>query len=213
MLFAVRWVFISSRSPCLPGEDVTLLDPERAGGGGRGEGSSDARMINSQLPFRNLLFYDTQTLKIIVFIFKTCSDKILAKLINQGGCCWSFPIKRKNFHLLENQLKLTWGGQFWVKKNDFGDNNSFFLKLNPFPGGNIRIRWLVPFFKGKFCDVISPKIAKLIISIGWFLAFRSVRLRPREAKWTAKKSYTMIRTLTYIVSEVISDDLSFYPAS
>ena len=52
--------------------------------GGGGGGGSDARMTNSHLPFRNFLFYDAQMLWLSVFIFKTCSDQILAKLINLG---------------------------------------------------------------------------------------------------------------------------------
>ena len=49
----------------------------------------------------------------------------------------------------------------WVERNDPGHKNSFFFKLNPFSGGNARIRRLVPFFRGKFYDVISPEIEKL----------------------------------------------------
>ena len=32
-------------------------------------------------------------------------------------------------------VEIDMGGQFWVKKNDSGHKNSFFLKLNPFSGG------------------------------------------------------------------------------
>ena len=80
------------------------FNPIRFGGGAQMPG-----WPNSHLPFRNFLVYDTQTLLLSVFIFKTCSDQILAKLINLGGCCCSFLIKRsqkftkwKNFPLLGN---------------------------------------------------------------------------------------------------------------
>ena len=49
---------------------------------------------NSQLPIRNLLFYDAQTLRLLVFILKTRSDQILAKLINQGIAAVLFSLRR-----------------------------------------------------------------------------------------------------------------------
>ena len=57
--------------------DLTLSGPRRGGGGG----GSEARMTK---PIRNLLFYDAQTLRLLVFIRKTGSDQILAKLISPG---------------------------------------------------------------------------------------------------------------------------------
>ena len=111
------------------------LNPIRPGGAQRPGGP------NSQLTIRNLLLYDAETWWLLVFILKAHSDQILAKLINQGGCCCSFVIetsqkfwKWKKFPLLENCWN--WhGGQFWVEKNDSAHKNSFFFKLNPFSGG------------------------------------------------------------------------------
>ena len=64
---------------------------------------------NSQLPIRNLLSYDAQTWWLLVFILETPFAHILAKLVNQGGCCCSFLIetsqkfwKWKIFPMLEN---------------------------------------------------------------------------------------------------------------
>ena len=64
---------------------------------------------NSQLPIRNLLSYDAQTWWLLVFILETPFGHILAKLVNQRGCCWSFLIetsqkfwKWKIFPMLEN---------------------------------------------------------------------------------------------------------------
>ena len=64
---------------------------------------------DSQLPIRNLLFYDAQTWWLLVFILNTPYGQILAKLVNQGGCCsflietsqtcwkWKiFPLLKKN---------------------------------------------------------------------------------------------------------------------
>ena len=87
---------------------------------------------NSQLPIRNLLSNDAQTWWLLVFILETPFGHILAKLVNQGGCCCSFLIetsqkfwKWKIFPMLENCWN--WhGGQFWVEKNDSGHKNSFF---------------------------------------------------------------------------------------
>ena len=47
----------------------------------------------TKLPIRNLLLCDAQTWRLLVFTLKTRSDQILAKLINQGGCCCSFLIE------------------------------------------------------------------------------------------------------------------------
>ena len=88
---------------------------------------------NSQLSIRNLFLCDVQTLWLLVIIFKTCSDQILAKLINQGGCAAALFASRrpknlqneKNFLCLEI-AEIGMGGQFWVEKNDSGHKNSFF---------------------------------------------------------------------------------------
>ena len=84
---------------------------------------------NSQLPFRNLLFYDAQTLWILVFIFKTCPDQILVKWINQGGCCCSFLIETskkfwKMFFCMKT-AEIDMRGQFWVEKNAVGGHFNF----------------------------------------------------------------------------------------
>ena len=88
---------------------------------------------NSQLTIRNLLLYDAETWWLLVFILKAHSDQILAKLINQGGCCCSFAIetsqkfwKWKNFLCLKI-VEIDMGSQFWVEKNDSGHKNSFFF--------------------------------------------------------------------------------------
>ena len=82
-----------------------------------------------------------QQSKFSAFLFldqlKTCVNPILEKLVNQRSCYFYF--------LIETSQK------FW--------------KWNPFfrggGGVNIRVRWFIPFLRGKFCDVISPKLDKL----------------------------------------------------
>ena len=146
-------------NPIRPGSEARLRGPAQRPG-----------WPNSQLTIRNLLLYDAETWWLLVFVLKAHSDQILAKLINQGGCCCSFAIetsqkfwKWKNFLCLKI-VEIDMGSQFWVEKNDSGHKNSLFLKLNPFPGVNCRIGWLVPFFWGKFCDIISPKLKELSTS-------------------------------------------------
>ena len=73
------------------------------------------------------------------FILKTCSDKILAKLIDGGGgggVAAAFLIEasqnlqnEKIFLCLEI-AEIDLGGQFWVEKNDSGHKNLFF-KVKP----------------------------------------------------------------------------------
>ena len=99
---------------------------------------------------------------LLVFILKICSDQILAKFMDQGGCCCSFLIEtsRKNLQDEKNFLcleiaEIDMGGQFWAEKNDSGHKNPFFEKLSCFPGLNSRIWSLIHFFRGRFCDVIS----------------------------------------------------------
>ena len=103
----------------------------------------------------------------LVFILKTRSDQILAKLINQGVAAallsskHSKNLKMKNFPLLENCWNwhggsiLGWEERFWTQKT-----HSFKVKTR-FPGLNSRNWWLVLFFRGKFCDVISTKLEEL----------------------------------------------------
>ena len=85
---------------------LTLSGP---GGGG---GGYKAWMTK----FKNFLLYDVQTWWLLVFIFKTWSNKILEKFVNQRGCCCSFLIKAsqnfwkwKTFSLFEN----SWNRPFW----------------------------------------------------------------------------------------------------
>ena len=76
----------------------------------------------------------------LVFILKAHSDKILAKLINQGvSAALSSSRHSKNFEnekifLCLKIVEIDMEGQFWIEKNDSGNKNSFFLKLNPFSG-------------------------------------------------------------------------------
>ena len=111
-------------------QKVQHFNPIRPGGAQR------PGWPNSQLPIRNLLSYDAQTWWLLVFILETPFGHILAKLVNQGGCCCSFLIetsqkfwKWKIFPMLENCWN--WhGGEFFVEKNDSGHKNSFF-KVKP----------------------------------------------------------------------------------
>ena len=75
------------------------LDWQDTGGGGGGGGAQRFWMTpSSQLPIRNLLFYDVQTWRLLVFILWTRSDQILPKLINQGVAVALFSLKHsKNF--------------------------------------------------------------------------------------------------------------------
>ena len=70
------------------------------------------------------LIYDTQILRLLVFTLKTCSDQILAKLLNQGVAAALFSSRHpKN---LQNEkfssswilLKLTWGGAFFFGQEE-----------------------------------------------------------------------------------------------
>ena len=106
------------------------FNPIRPGGGG---GAHRPWWPNSELPVKNLLPYDAQTLWLLVFIFKTCSDQILAKLVNKGGCCCSFLIETsQNFWKWKIFLCLK------IAEIDMGVN-----------------------FGSKFCDIISPKLEML----------------------------------------------------
>ena len=83
------------------------------------------------------------------FIFKTCSDQILAKLISRGGgggwCC-SFLmetsvklLKVKKIFLCLKIAEIDMGVNFGSKSTIL-DIKLIFFTLNPFPGVNIRIR-------------------------------------------------------------------------
>ena len=133
-----------------PGEiGLTLSGP--GGGGTQWPG-----WPNSQLPIWNLLLYDAQACWLLGSILKAHSDQILTKLINQGGCCCSFSLRRlKNFENEKNFLclkiaEIDMTGQFWVAKNDFRHKTSFFLSLTRSSGVNSRLWWLNPCFNGNF---------------------------------------------------------------
>ena len=74
------------------------------------------------------------------FIFKTCSDKILAKLVNQGVAAALFSSTRpKNFEnenifLCLKIVEIDMGGQFWVEKNESGQKTHFFKVKSIFRG-------------------------------------------------------------------------------
>ena len=95
---------------------------------GPGRELRDSNVQTYQLPIRNLLFYDVQTFWLLLFILKTCSDQILAKLIDQGYYRSSFLQKRtksKKESSAWKLLKLTC--QFWAWKNNLGHKAHFFL--------------------------------------------------------------------------------------
>ena len=91
--------------------------------------------------FRNLHLCDGQTLGVLVFIFKTCSDQILAKLINQGGYCCSFLIKtskkfdNEKIFLCLKIAKIYMGVNFGSRRTILDIKTRFFLKLTNFSGG------------------------------------------------------------------------------
>ena len=63
----------------------------------RGWGSQ-ARMTRFIAASRNLLFYDAKTFLLLGFTLKTCSNKILAKLVYQGVAAARFSLRRlRNF--------------------------------------------------------------------------------------------------------------------
>ena len=122
--------------------------PYQARGGGRLRGPDD----QTQLLIRNLLSYDAQTWWLLVFILKTHSDQILAKLINQGVA--AALLKSKHPKNVENE-KLSSAWQL-LKLNDSGHKKLILLKLKiRFPGVNSRNWWLVRFFRGKLWHHIS----------------------------------------------------------
>ena len=69
--------------------DCMSFNPIRPGGGG----AQRPEWPNSKLPIRNLLSNDAQTWSLLVFILEIPFGHILAKLVNQGGCCCSFLIE------------------------------------------------------------------------------------------------------------------------
>ena len=88
---------------------------------------------NSQLPIRNLLSYNAQTWWLLVFILETPFGHILAKLVNQGGCCCSFLIKTsqkfwkwKIFPMLENCWNWHGGVNFGSRRTILDIKTHFF---------------------------------------------------------------------------------------
>ena len=137
-------------------EPEIRINPIRPGGGG----PQRPGWPNSQLPIRNL----SLKLWLLVFIFKTNFSKI----DQSGGLLLLFShrdvpkiYKMKKFSFTWKLLKLTWGVNFGWRRTIL-DIKIHFLKVKPlFRGVNSRIWWLVSFFWGKFCDVISPKLEEL----------------------------------------------------
>ena len=166
----LKIAFQSQMKNCPCSRSLTPYKARREEGrkGGREGGAQILGWPNSQLWFRNLLFYDAHTLWLLVFIFKTSSGQILAKLISGGGggggllLLFSHQLRRRknfenenNFSLLENYWN--WhGGSIFGQEERFWTQNTFFNETH-LPGVNIRIKWL----RRKFCGVILPKIEKL----------------------------------------------------
>ena len=129
------WVSIKFSDGTFEKPALTLSGPGRGGGG-----AQRTRWPNSQLPIRNLLLYDAQTWWLLVFILKTRSDQILAKLINGGGGGgggWGLLLlfshrdvpkilKMKKFSSAWKLLKLTWRVNFGSKRTILDIKNSFF---------------------------------------------------------------------------------------
>ena len=77
----------------------------------------------------------------LVFIFKTCSDQIWAKLINQEVVAALFSsrcrktLQNEKIFLYLEIAEIDMGeGQFWVEKNDSGHKNSFLKVKHVFWG-------------------------------------------------------------------------------
>ena len=105
---------------------LKLLNPIRPGGAQR------PGWPNSQLSIRNLLSYDAQTWRLLVFILETPFGHISATLVYQWGCCCSLLIEtsqkffeNEKFFLCFKIAEIDMGSQFWVEKNDSGHKNSF----------------------------------------------------------------------------------------
>ena len=109
----------------------SCFNPIKPGGGG----AQRPRWRSSQLPFINLLFYDAQILWLLVFILKTCSDQILAKLIYQEVATPLFSWRQPNN--FEKLLKLTWGINFGSRRTIL-DIKTLFYKVKPI------FRWKYP---------------------------------------------------------------------
>ena len=99
-----------------------------------------------------------------MFIFKTCSDQILAKLNQSWGLLLLFSHQEvpkftewKNFLHLEVAEIDMGGGQFWVKEYDSG-HKTIFLKAKPISGRGEReiaeFDDLFPFSEGNFVTFV-----------------------------------------------------------
>ena len=89
-----------------------------------GKGPDD--QIQSCQSETSFLLYDARTSCILFFIFKTCSDQSLAKFIKTENWVAAALLSSRHPKNFEKFLKLTWGCQFWVEKNDSGHKKSYF---------------------------------------------------------------------------------------
>ena len=107
--------------------------------------------------------------EILVFVFKTCSDQILPKLINQGVAAAFFSSRRptnlqheKIFLYLEIAEIDMGGGVNFGSRRTILDIKTLFFKAKPvFRGEIAQFDDLFPFFRGKISDVMSPKLEEL----------------------------------------------------
>ena len=85
---------------------------------------------NSQLPIRNLLSYEAQTWRLLVFILKTPSGQIFSKISQSALFSLRHPknFENENFFFCLKIAKIDMGGQFWLEKNDSGHKNPFFKR-------------------------------------------------------------------------------------
>ena len=85
---------------------------------------------------KNLLSYDAQTWWLLVFILETPFGHILAKLVNQGGCCCSFLIKtsqkfwNEKFFLCLKIAEIYKGVNFGSRRTIL-DIKTHFFKVKP----------------------------------------------------------------------------------
>ena len=162
-----RWVCVQSGSTLMSLITWTTINPIRHGG----EGTQGPGWPNSQLPFKNLLLYDAQSLWLLVFTIKTCSDEILAKLVNHGSCCCFFLIETfqkfwewKNFRLLEN----CWGVNFEWKRTNL--EIKAFFRLNPFSGAKYPYSMTLSILQILWCHISKTgKAIRLRFKFGMLL--------------------------------------------
>ena len=62
------------------------------------------------------------------------------------------------------EIDMGGGGQFWVEENEFGHKNSFFFKVKFIFRGKYPNYMTCSPLQREFCDVISPKLGKLLDS-------------------------------------------------